>query len=424
VAINKSVKLPIVFRDPTPPPPDNKVGYRLIRDPTMPRLAMRITKAGARSWVILYHRSYTIGAVESWPYPDVVREAQRINQLIDQGGDPHADRDARRAAPTVDELIEEWRKDIDSKNPPKIRASSRREYETQIGQWISPVLGKQLVPDVKKADIEKLHHKITEKGTPVRANRVVALISTLFNFAIKKEMRADNPAKGVEKNAEEARYRLLSGEEFSRLLAAIGGCRYPHAPRVIRIALGTGARLGEILEMQWSQLDLAAGTWAKPPGSTKQRRLHVIPLAAPVRVILAEIQAEQEAWAARTSRPMPRWVFPAKGLRDQNGRARDEPIQQIHTSWRGVCKRAGIEDLHFHDLRHIFASYFASTGIGLPIIGRLLGNSQARTTERYSHIALDPIREQVERFGAFVTAVESGQSAEVVKHPNAKRAAS
>ena len=418
---NKPNKLPVVFRDPMPPAPDSKIGYRLIRDPDTRRLHLRVTKAGAKSWVLLYGRSYTIGPFDrSWPYESARKEADRLNQLIDLGGDPHAERDARRTAPKVSELIEEWRQDIFSKNPPRVRAGTLKEYEGQISQWVLPQLGRRLVADVTKADIEKLHRVITVKGkkrgTPSRANRIIALLSTLFNFAIKQGMRSDNPAKGVEKNSEQARYRLLAGDEFSRLLTAIAGCRSLQARRALRLLLGTGARRGEVLGLQWSQLDLAAGTWAKPPGSTKQKRLHIVPLAAPARVILAEIRAEAEARAERTGKPISRWVFPATGRRD-------EPMKEVKQSWTGVCKRAGIEDLHLHDLRHVFATYFASTGVGLPLIGRLLGHSQARTTERYSHVALDPMREQVERFGAFITAVETGEMGEVVKHPNVRRAA-
>jgi integrase len=419
VATKKPDKLPVFLCDLAPPAAGSKVKYRLIRDPDTRRLHLRITETEFKSWVLIYGRSFTIGAYEDWPYPLAREEAQRLNRLIDQGGDPHAERDARRAASTVDDLVADWRKDIFSKNPPKIRPSSLAEYETQIRQWISPVLGKKLVIDVRKADLEKLHIRITKtgkrRGTPSRANRVVALISALFTFAIKKEMRADNPAKGIEKNDEEGRYRLLTGDEFGRLLNAIAGCRNLQAQRALRVLLGTGARRGEVLGMQWAHLDLAAGTWAKPPTTVKQGRLHIVPLAAPVRIILVEILAEQEALAARTGRPRGRWVFPARARRDQ-------PVKEIKSTWASVRKRAAIEDLHLHDLRHVFATYFASTGTGLPLIGRLLGHSQPQTTARYAHVHLDPLREQVERFGAFIEAVEKGQgSGEVVKLPDTRR---
>jgi integrase len=413
VTTRTSDRRPVFLRDLSPPP-DSKVGYRLVADPETRRLKLRITKAGAKSWVVVGPRSYTIGAFEDWPLKLAREEAHRLNRLIDQGVDPHAERDARHAAPTVDDLIAEWRKDIFSKVPPKLKPGTIKEYEGQIRQYIGPVLGKHLVVDIKKLDIEKLHRRITAegktRGTPARANRIVATVSMLLNFAVKQDMRPDNPAKGIERNREESRYRILTADEFDRLLTAIGKCRYIAAQRALKLLLLTGARRGEVLGMQWSQLNLGAGTWAKPPSSTKQKQLHIVPLAAPARAILAEIQDEQEARSARTGRPPPRWVFPAVGRRD-------EPVKEIKQSWAGVCKRAGIKDLHLHDLRHVFATYFASTGVGLPLIGRLLGHSQARTTERYSHVALYPMREQVERFGAFVTAVESGKSAEIVEHP-------
>jgi integrase len=399
--LSKSDRLPDVFCQPTSVPLDSRAGYILISDPAVRRLKLRITKTGAKSWVHVGPRSYTIGFLSDWPYAVVREEAHRLNRLVDQGLDPHGERVAQHGAPTVAELVERWHQDIDSKVPPKVRPSTLKEYTGQINQWILPQLGKKRVTDVTKEDIEALHTLITKtgkkRGTPSRANRVLSLTSALFNFGVSKKICAENPARGIEKNREQPRNRFLSDDEFDRLVAAIEGARYPHARRALKLHLLTGARRGEVLGMQWDHVDLGAGTWRKPPPSVKQDRWHIVPLSDPAKAILAEIRAEVDARAARTCKPSSRWVFPALGRKD-------EPVREIKATWANVLKRAGIKDFHLHDLRHQYASYLASTGSGLPIIGQLLGHSQARTTQRYAQIALAAARAETDRFAARVAA--------------------
>jgi integrase len=409
MAASKRDRLPDFLRDLNPPPAGNKVGYRLIRDPDTRRLHLRITKTGAKSWVHIGARSYTIGSYGDWPYRLAREEAQRLNRLVDTGQDPHHERDAQRGAPIVAELIETYLLDLDSKDPPKVRASTRAEYKGIIAQWIMPHLGKRRVSDVAKEDIEKLHSLITKtgktRGTPNRANRVLALISTLFNFGINKKICTENPAKGVEKNREQERNRFLSSDEFDRLIAAMADCRYPQSWRALMLLVLTGARRGEVLGMQWKHLDLTAGVWTKPPPSVKQDRWHIVPLSDPARDILLAIRSEVDARAARTGKPGSRWVFPAAGRKDQ-------PVTELKTAWKNLCKRAGIEDFRLHDLRHQYASYLASTGAGLPIIGKLLGHSQARTTQRYAQIALAAARTETGRVAARVVAAAANDRSE------------
>jgi integrase len=416
VTTRKLNRLPAFLRD-LAPPPDSKTGYRMIRDPATRRLFLRVTKAGAKAWVHVGGRSFTIGSFDDWPYELAREEAHRLNRLVDQGIDPHTERDARKTAPTVAELVEEWRKDIDSKVPPKIRPSSRAEYEMIIRQWILPELAKRFVADVDRADVEALHRKVTHHGTPVRANRVVALVSRLFRTAVDLQWRTDNPASRVERNHEEPRYVALSSEELERLLAGIPQCKNKQSARAIELILLTGSRRNEVLRMEWSAVDLRRGTWTKAPTSTKQRRLHHIPLNTLAQQILAEIRTEAEARAAKYGREVSRWVFPAKGRVDQ-------PIQEIKQAWAGICRRAGLSGVNLHDCRHIYGSFLASSGVSLYIVGQLLGHSRSETTRRYAHLAEDPLREQAERWGAAVAAAKASQSGAVIKLASARRTAS
>ena len=380
-------------------------------DSEVPGLGLRVTKNGGRSWILNYRsrglgRRMTIGDIADWPVTLVREEAKRLNRLVDQGTDPLADRETLRTAPTVAGLVERWRE----KAAPKKGERSRAEDEGLIRQWILPQLGKLLVADVRRSDVEKVHDKITKSGAPVRANRALALLSRLFNLAITWEMRADNPAQRIERNREVRRQRHLSINELARLLPALAEHKNQQATDIIRLLLLSGARRAEVLNMEWAQLDLSqdGGTWTKPASMTKQRALHHVPLNGPALQVLRAIRAEAEALALRRGREVSRWVFPAKGHVDQ-------PVGDVKHSWASVCRKAGIADLHLHDLRHSYASLLASyTSSNLPIIGALLGHTQASTTQRYAHLLTDPLREATERVGAVISSVETGKTGEIV----------
>ena len=113
--------------------------------------------------------------------------------------------------------------------------------------------------DVAYADIDALHRKVTKAGGPYVANRCVALLSKIFSLAIRWKMRTDNPAKGVERNAEAKRKRYLSGDELARLTAALAAYPDRQSANIIRMLLLTGARRGEVLAMRWADVDLATG---------------------------------------------------------------------------------------------------------------------------------------------------------------------
>jgi integrase len=402
------IKLTPVWIKQAPAPTDGRTSV-IHYDAETRGLGVRVTKAGARSWILGYttktglQRRMTIGNVADWPLQLAREEAHRLRRIVDTGGDPLGERETVRVAPTVAHLIERWRED----EAPKKRKRTRVEYEGIVRQWIEPELGARKVADVKRVDVEKLHTKISKSGTAVRANRTIALLGRLFSLAVGWEMRPANPVTKIERNTETARYRIVNEIEMGRLLAALATQRNQQAGDIIRLLLLTGARRGEVLAMQWSELDLDQGLWTKPAATTKQNRLHRIPLNGPARQLLIEIKTEAEEKAARYSRPISRWVFPAQGRRDQ-------PIGDIKTSWRTLCRKAGITDLHLHDLRHAYATYLASSGSNLPVIGQLLGHTQAATTQRYAHLLDDPLRVATERVGAMISAIETGKTSEVL----------
>ena len=200
-----------------------------------------------------------------------------------------------------------------------------------------------------------------------QANRTVALLSRMFNLSVRWGWRADNPAKGIERNQETKRHRYLSADELARLTRALAEHHDRQAANMFRLLLLTGARRGEVLACRWNDLDLTEGVWTKPGATKKQRTIHRVPLSAPARQLLADLYAERDG---------SEYVFP--------GRVGGHRVE-VKAAWAAVCKAGKDQDLRIHDLRHSFASQLVSAGFSLPIIGALLGHTQPATTHRYAH---------------------------------------
>jgi integrase len=374
----------IVKALPTPAS-GNKIHY----DAELPGFGCRVTPAGSRAYILNYRaggreRRITIGQHPAWSVKAARDEAKLLRREIDAGRDPLAEEQAEREAPTVADLCQRY---VEHHLPKK---RSAKDDRAMLDKEILPRLRWAKVQDVRFTDIDKLHREITKRA-PIRANRCVSLLSKMFALAIRWGWRMDNPAKGIERNPEHKRERYLSGDEMARLTAALAEHRDQQAANIIRVLLLTGARRGEVFSMRWADLELEAGVWVKPSAHTKQKKAHRVPLSAPARQLLASIPQTSE------------YVFP--------GRYSGRRIE-IHGSWREMCAAAKLEGVRVHDLRHSYASILASAGLSLPIIGALLGHTQAQTTQRYAHLFDDVLRAATERVGAIVSPVE--RSGEVV----------
>ncbi len=184
-----------------PPPPS---GVRITYDTTVKGFGIRVTAAGARSFVLNYRtrfgreRRYTIGSFPAWQTGAARKEAATLKRQISAGDDPLGAVMAGRAAPTVSDLCDRFIAEY----LPRKRASTQKTYAQQIAAEIRPQLGRLKVADVKFADIDAVHRAITKRGRPYRANRTLALLSRMFTMAIKWHMRTDNPCRGVERNQE------------------------------------------------------------------------------------------------------------------------------------------------------------------------------------------------------------------------------
>jgi integrase len=384
----------IVRRLPTP-----VKGKEITLDAEVTGFGVRVTAAGHRAFVLRYttragrERVFTIGDATVWRCTIARAKAKDLRRAIEDGGDPLADIEDERAAPTVAELCDRF----EAEHLPRKRESTAGDYARMLRLYVRPALGRLKVADVRFEDIDRLHRKVTAADRPYRANRLAAILSKMFALAIRWRMREDNPVRGIERNTEYLRRRYLSPDELARLIKALAEYPDQQTANIFRMLLLTGARRGEVLSMRWADLDLTAGIWSKPPSSTKQKEHHQVPLSAPVRQLLSEIRAAQSA----KHRVLGTYVFPGLGSSGH--------VVELKKAWRSVCRAAAITGLRIHDLRHSFASQLASGGASLPLIGALLGHSNPNTTARYAHLFDDPQRAAVERVGAVV--INAGKEA-------------
>lgn len=378
-------------------------GNRITYDSEVPGLGLRVTAGGARAWVYNYRargveRRLTIGPLAAWSVRAARDRAKELRRDVDMGRDPMADRHDDRAAPTMADLADHYRK----VHLPRKRPGSQAGDETLLRVHILPRLGKVRVADVRHPQVAALHRAVTTTA-PVAANRCVALLSKMFTLAVREGWRPDNPAKGVERNSEERRERFLSPAEIARLAAALAEHPERVSANAVRLLLLTGARRGEALQATWSEIDFETGTWVKPSHHTKAKRAHRLPLSPPALTLLAEMKSEADRDNAKrklAEQPPIEHIFPSLD---------GKPLANVKRTWATLCRKAGISNARLHDLRHTYASVLASSGLSLPVIGALLGHTQVSTTQRYAHLADDFLRQAADRAGAVISGAASAE---------------
>jgi integrase len=357
-------------------------------DTELKGFGLKVTPAGSKVYILQYRKGGRVrvdgpGSSNRWHptkrvtigrhgalTPEQAREkARALSGAVTSGGDPAALVAAEKRAPTAADLAQRFLAEhVATKTKPRTAIEYRRIIETII----VPAIGTKRARDVSRADVSRLHH--TQRETPYAANRTLAILSKMFTLAEKWGERPDgsNPCRHVEKYSEVKRERMLSADEFGRLAEALREPgRPPYVVAAIKLLIFTGTRLSEVLGLRWEWIDFERGEARLPDSKTGAKTLH---LPAPALAVLAEL-------APTAGNP---FVIV--------GHIRGAHLVNIEKPWRAIRKTAGLDSVRLHDLRHAFASVAASSGMGLPIIGKMLGHTQATTTHRYAHLASDPVK--------------------------------
>jgi len=363
-------------------------GSTSLWDEEITGFGFRVHGKGTKSFFFDYRHNgqgkrLSIGKHPAWTATQARARAAELRRLVDAGGDPQGEKRERRDEPTIKDLVERYRRD----HLPTLRNVRPQEADRVLGE-IKRVLGKDVkVASVHYGDLEAMHKQITRDRGPVRANRILACASVMFNMALRPLPGEDkpwrnavdgNPARGIKKNHEEPAGRLYSPTEMAAIADALATYRGRIAADCITLVMLTGSRPCEAQRALWSEFEEKRGFWCKPSSHTKQKRKSQIPLSPPAR------QLVERLWAKRD--PGATVVFP--------GRGPGGTINVLQHCWRYVRERAELPPgARLYDTRHSFASIAAGGGASLLIIGRLLGHTTAKTTLRYAaHLSDDPLQ--------------------------------
>ncbi len=359
--------------------------------------AVRVRAGGSRRFIVEWMRDrrtrrLTLGEFGPLTVDQAREEARQVLARIARGEDPAADRDEKRAAPTVAELAARY---MEQHAGPKKKPASVEADERMIRLYVLPALGGRKVAEVALRDVSDLHHSLRDK--PVQANRVLALVSKMLNLAETWGLRPlhSNPCPRIGRYRENRRERFLSGAELGQLgdaLAAVEreGSEDPGVVLAVRLLLLTGARRDEILTLRWEDVDLATGTLNLPDSKTGKKSIPLGPAA--VELLASAPRLEGNPYVIPGHRPESRFVG-------------------LHRPWERIRQRAGLGDLRLHDLRHSFASVGVAANLGLPVLGAILGHRNQATTARYAHLDDDPRRAAAARISGEIAAALNGQPA-------------
>lgn len=295
--------------------------------------------------------------------------ADKHRNEIALGQDPFEAKAVLKQIPTISEFIHE-------RYIPFV-AGYKRSWECDRGLFknhIEPRWGKKYLDQITKADLITLFAEHRKTHAPGSCNRLLILLRYMFNLAIKWETPGitKNPTSGFPLMKEDNKHeRFLSKNEAEVLYGHLKQSDNPMLQFIVPMLILTGARKREVLDARWEDFDFERRTW----------RIHTTKLGRPRHVPLSD-------GAVSLLNSVPRfpdcsWAFPnPKTLK---------PYVSIHYSWDSARKAAGLSDVRIHDLRHSFASFLVNAGRTLYEVQHLLGHTQIKTTQRYSHLSQDTL---------------------------------
>lgn len=373
-------------------------GERIVlHDTELKGFQCRISPKGKKVFYLYFRtedgieRRPSLGEFGTTNLEKIRKKAQSWLGIIADGGDPTATRDFTRKSLTMKEFTDRY---IEDHAKPNKKPSSVKSDQSLIDNHILPRFKGRKVASITRADVFQMHNEMRQ--TPGAANRALALMSKMMNLAEKWEMRPDgtNPTRHVDKYKERKFERFLSADEMRRLWEALNETerlQLEHGSVVpaLRLLALTGCRLGEILSLEWSMVDI------------ENRRLGLTDSKTGAKTVHLSEQAESILSALRNLNKEPYVIY---------GRHKGKRLIGISRPWYRIRARAGLEDVRIHDLRHTFASIGVSAGLSLPVIGKLLGHTQTQTTARYAHLYDDPLKQGVELVSAAITQSARKQS--------------
>lgn len=347
-------------------------------DDRLPGFAVRAHPSGTKTYIYRYRgpdgkrRRYTIGRYPILPLSDARDIARELAIKIAKGEDPQAVKESKRRGEVVEtfaELAEAYVKDTQRR-----KIKTWKTYQAIIKKHLLPVWAKRKANSIERRDVIKVIDNVVDTCKPSVANLTHAVIGMVFAFGVHQDLVEKNPTIGLKRKYEtKGRDRFLSPSEIRRVWKALDDENLRQRS-VVRMALLTAQRIGEVLSMRWEDLDIEERVWTIPAEVAKNGLAHRVPLTPQA---LAIIEGMREAATGSI------WVFPSPhrgGTRHLAG-----------VSQELVMRLSNDADSHFviHDLRRTVASHMAALKVPRLTISKVLNHKEAGITKIYDRHSYD-----------------------------------
>lgn len=359
-----------------PPAPEGKRVFHY--DTEVSGLCVQVTATGTKTFY-LYRKvegkpeRIRLGTFPAVTPEQAAREARKALGQIAGGTNPNAERRSARAEWTLAELFADY---MEKHAKPHKRSwkGDQDQYRRYLESW-----GTRRLSNITKASVKALHIRVGTQNGPYAANRMLALLRGVFNFAIReRDLPLANPAVGIKPYAEEEREQRLNSDELPAFFEALAEEPNETARDYILLSLLTGGRKSNVLSMRWDEVHLDRATWEIPAAKFKNGKHMTVHLTRPALELLATRQASKAG----------PWVFPAASATGH--------LVEPKSAWARVLQRAQLSDLRLHDLRRTLGSWQADAGASLTIIGKSLGHLSQRTTGIYARLSRDPVSQSMD----------------------------
>ncbi len=362
----------------------------LVWDRDLPGFGVRVHPSGRKVFVVQSRGPQGTKRVSLGRHGALTPEAARKQAgiVIDRIKRGESAKPEASAPLTVADLAERFLREYVCA---RCKPSTAELYRGSIRNHIVPALGDRAVASVKRAHVLALQQRL--RDTPCGANHALRVLSSMMRMAEMWELIPEgaNPCRSVRPYRVSERERFLSREEFERLgrvlnEAQADGSVGAGAIAAIRLLALTGCRRSEIASLRWDDVDFTAGVLRLRDSKTGPR---TVPLTGAVVTVLEGLRPGECGLPRATDKVIP-------GGRFGGGRSR------LHQHWKTIRKRADLEDVRLHDLRHSYASAALELGESLQTIGRLLGHRKLATTAKYAHLVRDAEQAAAGRVGASI----------------------
>jgi integrase len=358
---------------------------------------VRVTPKGEKVFCIMYRiggkqRRMTLGEYPVLLLADAHDRAKDALELVRHGIDPVEEQKRREEAEVARRLegftFEALAKRFIEEHVKMLR--SEYEVNRSFDEYLIPEFGKMKARELKRAAIREYLDNMA-RIRPVMANRCLAYIRKMYNWALSKDLVEFNPCAGIPRpGKEQQRDRVLSEDEIKAIWKALDKEK-PIMAATFRLRLLTAQRGGEVHSMRWSDID--GEWWTIPAEFAKNGLSHRVPLSLQALRVLDQVRKLTEKQDEKAKRKQSEWIFP-------NPKNRSEHVYEVQKLAQRVRKESKV-DYRAHDFRRTAASMMASTGIPRLVISKILNHVEAGITKVYDRHSYDKEkRDALDSWGA------------------------